>query len=178
MNKREITERELKIIEEIARDRGITQRELSRRAGISLGMVNITLKRLARRGYVKVKRMNRRSLEYILTPKGFAEKARKSYKYFRNTLTSLREIKRKIQSLVLEECSKGERKFIILGGGELADIVELSLRGLRGENLRYKRVSSEKEIKEKEVVVLVTGKKYRKIPGVKRWINLLDRITG
>lgn len=182
MGQRKVTEKELKVIEEIAKNRGITQRELSKRAEISLGMVNITLKKLAKRGYVKVRSINKRSLEYILTPKGFAEKAKKSYSYFRATLASLRQMKSKIQALILEQYSRGERKFVILGNGELADIVELSFRGLNKEDLVYKRVRSEKELekelKEKEVVVLASKKESEKIPQIKRWINLMEKITG
>lgn len=174
----EITDKELKIIETLAEDKSITQREISRKVGISLGMVNIILKKLARRGYVKVRRMNRRSLEYVLTPKGFAEKAKKSYRYFRNTLASLKEMKRKIQSVVLLECSKGRKNFIILGNGELADVVELSLKGLSKKGVTYRRVNREEQIKEKETVVLVTKSKFKKIPEVKVWINLYEKIIG
>jgi len=174
----EITDRELKIIEEIAKNRGITQRELSRKAGISLGMVNISLKRLIRKGYVKVKGMNRRSLEYILTPKGFSEKAKKSYRYFLNTLDSLKKMKEKIQSLILTEYTKGARNFVILGDGELADIVEMSLKSLAFDDVKYKRVKDKGQIKEKNCVVLSTQEKYRKIPQVKNWIRIMDKITG
>ena len=176
--KGEISERDLKIIEEIARNKKLTQREISRKAGVSLGMVNMSLKKLAKRGYVKIKGMNKRSLEYVLTPKGFTEKAKKSYRYFRNTLSSLRKIKAKIQSIILDEYVKGERKFIILGEGELADIVELSIKGLSMEDIKYKRVSSEREIKEKEVVVLATKERCRKISGVKCWISIPEKIVG
>jgi len=178
MDGKEITDRELKIIEEIAKNRGITQRELSRKAGISLGMVNISLKRLIRKGYVKVKGMNRRSLEYILTPKGFSEKAKKSYRYFLNTLDSLKKMKEKIQSLILTEYTKGARNFVILGDGELADIVEMSLKSLAFDDVKYKRVKDKGQIKEKNCVVLSTQEKYRKIPQVKNWIRIMDKITG
>jgi len=177
MDGKEITDRELKIIEEIAKNRGITQRELSRKAGISLGMVNISLKRLIRKGYVKVKGMNRRSLEYILTPKGFSEKAKKSYRYFLNTLDSLKKMKEKIQSLILTEYTKGARNFVILGDGELADIVEMSLKSLAFDDVKYKRVKDKGQIKEKNCVVLSTQEKYRKIPQVKNWIRIMDKIT-
>lgn len=175
-NNREISEKELKIIEEIARNKGITQRELSRKAGVSLGMVNMSLKKLIRRGYIKVKGMNKRSLEYVLTPKGFTEKAKKSYHYFRNTLSSLRKMKARVQSIILEEYVKGGREFVILGEGELADIVELSIKGLSMGDLKYRRVRSEREIGEKDVVVLVAKENARKIPGVKQWVNVQDKI--
>jgi len=175
----DITEKELKIIEEIAREKGITQRELSKRAGISLGMVNISLKRLARKGYIKVKGMNKRSLEYVLTPKGFSEKAKRSYRYFLNTLSSLKKMKKKIQSLVLEEYAKGRKNFIILGGGELADLVEMSLKALNFKDINYKRKNKKDEIKkeEKDWIILSTEKGYRDNKEKENFIDLVEKLT-
>jgi len=175
----DITEKELKIIEEIAREKGITQRELSKRAGISLGMVNISLKRLARKGYIKVKGMNKRSLEYVLTPKGFSEKAKRSYRYFLNTLSSLKKMKKKIQSLVLEEYAKGRKNFIILGGGELADLVEMSLKALNFKDINYKRKNKKDEIKkeEKDWIILSTEKNYRNNKEKENFIDLVEKLT-
>jgi len=178
MDHSEITERELKVIDEIAKDQSITQREISRRAGMSLGMVNIVLKRLTRKGHIKLRRLNKRSLEYILTPKGFAEKAKKSYWYINRTINSLREIKAKIQILILKEYQRGERKFIILGNSELADIVEISLRDLRKSDLRYTRVSKREKIKEKDALILAAEEKYRASKDNKRWINVLEKIAS
>ncbi len=178
MDPSKITERELKIIDEIARDQFITQREISRRAEMSLGMVNIVLKRLARKGYIKLRRLNKRSLEYILTPKGFAEKAKKSYWYVRRTIDSLKEIKAKIQALTLEEYQKGEREFVIFGDGELADIVEISLRDLHKNDLRYTRVFKKEKIKKKNALILATEKKCEAFQNNKRWINVLERIAS
>ena len=176
-NEKEISDKDLKIMEEIAKDKGITQRELSKRAGISLGMVNISLKRLARKGYVKVKGMNKRSLEYVLTPKGFSEKAKKSYRYFLNTLSSLKKMKRKIQSLILAEYAKGARNFIILGNGELADIVEISLKSLSFKDIKYKRTNNKERILVKKCVVLLTEEKYQKLPEAKNWIDIIEKIS-
>ena len=175
----DITEKELKIIEEIAREKGITQRELSKRAGISLGMVNISLKRLARKGYIKVKGMNKRSLEYVLTPKGFSEKAKRSYRYFLNTLSSLKKMKKKIQSLVLEEYAKGRKNFIILGGEELADLVEMSLKALNFKDINYKRKNKKDEIKkeEKDWIILSTEKGYRDNKEKENFIDLVEKLT-
>ncbi len=77
-----ISERELRIIEEISRDRNLTQRKISHRLGLSLGMTNLILKRLVNKGYVKVRGLNRRKVQYILTPTGFAEKTKKILSVF------------------------------------------------------------------------------------------------
>jgi len=178
MDSSKITERDLKVIDEIAKNQSVTQREISRRAGMSLGMVNIVLKRLTKKGYVKLRKLNKRSLEYILTPKGFAEKAKKSYWYVRRTIDSLKQIKVKIQILILKEYQKGEREFIILGDSELADIVEISLRDLRKGDLRYTRVSEKENIKPRDVLILAAGEKHKASKNNKRWINVLEKIAS
>jgi len=175
MGKPSISEKELQVIDELSRRERITQRQISDELGISLGMVNIILKRLANKGYVKVRGLSKRRLQYILTPKGFTEKARKSYKYFTKTVETLREMKAKIQALILEEYARGERRFIILGEGELADIVEISIRSLSKDRLEFERAAREEEIRNKDALVLLTDGKLKKKSG--RHVHILSRIT-
>jgi len=156
MNSSIIGERELKIIDEISRDRNLTQRKISEGVGLSLGMTNLILKRLASKGYIKVKGLDKRKVQYILTPKGFTEKAKRSYRYLLKTIHSLQEMKKKIQQLILIEYEKGKTHFIISGDGELADIIELSLKDLNKSELEYRRVSRLEDINSSNTVVLLT----------------------
>jgi DNA-binding MarR family transcriptional regulator len=125
--------KEDEIIVHIARQPDLTQRQLASETGISLGMTNIILKRLAHKGLVKMKRLNRRNIKYVLTPSGIAHYSRRSYDYLLRTVSSVKSIKQKIKGLVLEEVGKGAKGFSIRGEGELADIAELALRDLASE---------------------------------------------
>ncbi len=183
MNNLGISERELRIIEEISRDKNLTQRKISHRLGLSLGMTNLILKRLVSKGYIKVKGLNRRKVQYILTPKGFAEKTKKSYRYFLKTIYSLQEMKKKIQRLILMEYEKGKTHFVILGEGELADIVELSLKGLNKSELEYRRVSRLEDINSSNAVVLLAESKLKtRIEElglqVNKCVDVLSSISG
>ena len=183
MNSSIIGERELRIIEEISQDKNLTQRKISHRLGLSLGMTNIILKRLVNKGYIKVRGLDRRKVQYILTPKGFAEKTKKSYRYFLKTIYSLQEMKKKIQHLVLTEYEKDETHFVILGEGELADIVELSLKGLNKSELEYRRVSRLGDINSSNAVVLLAESKLKtRIEElglqVNKCIDVLSTISG
>ena len=86
MNTSEINERELRVIEEVSRDKNLTQRKISHSLGLSLGTTNLILKKLVSKGYIKMRQLNRRKIQYILTPKGFAEKVKKSYRFFLKTI--------------------------------------------------------------------------------------------
>ena len=174
-----IDEREFRIIEEISQDKDLTQRKMSHKSGLSLGMTNIILKRLVSKGYIKVKGLDRRKVQYIITPKGFAEKTKKSYRYFLKTIHSLQEMKKKIQHLILMECKKGKTIFVILGEGELADIVELSLRNLNKSELEYRRISRLEDINGGKAVILLAESKadLRTSAITNKYINVLTALS-
>jgi DNA-binding MarR family transcriptional regulator len=68
--------RELILLEQIERDPDVTQATLAAQLGVAVGTVNWHVKRLVAKGYVKVKRAQRRKLLYIITPEGIALRAR------------------------------------------------------------------------------------------------------
>ena len=67
--------RELILLEQIEHDPDVTQATLAAQLGVAVGTVNWHLKRLVSKGYVKVKRAQRRKLRYIITPEGIALRA-------------------------------------------------------------------------------------------------------
>lgn len=164
-----VNDNELKIIEEISKGNSLTQRELSRKTKLSLGGVNIILKRLIRRGIIKTKDLTPKKFEYILTPQGLSEKAKKSYNYILKTVALVRLVRGEIAKIVLQEYNKGQKKFIILGNDDLADIIELALKGFD-----YKRVTDISEIDDRNALVLL-GDEYRNTNGF-RTINIAKRL--
>ena len=141
MKSLETTEKEFRVINEINRDLNITQREISQKSGMSLGMTNIILKRLINKGYIKVKQLNKKKAQYLLTSKGFTEKAKKSYNYTLKTINALKTMKIKIQDFIFNEYQNGQRKFVIYGNTELTDLVEISIHALGKEDIVYRRIN-------------------------------------
>ncbi len=129
----QVKTKEDEIIVRIARRPDVTQRQLASETGISLGLTNIILKRLAHKGYLKMKRLNRRNIEYILTPDGFARYSLRSYNYVLRTISSMHGLRQKIKDIVKEKAEQGAAGFVILEDGDLADIAELVLRELASE---------------------------------------------
>ena len=74
---------EVLILEEIEKNPNTTQRDLSEKTGLSLGMVNLLLKKFVKKGFVKLEKLNSRSFRYILTPEGFKEKSKKTIVYMK-----------------------------------------------------------------------------------------------
>ena len=164
-------EKELRIIDEISRASNLTQRQLSEKTNLSLGAVNIILKRLARRGLIKTKNLNPKKVDYMLTPKGFSEKAKKSYNYVVKTVNLVRIVREEIGKIIVDEYNRGQKKFIIFGNDDLADIIELALKGFD-----YERIENVKEVKEKNRNALVLiGEASFKANGF-RSINIADRL--
>ena len=114
--------KELQILDEVSKSEHVNQRYLSKKLGMASGLVNLYVKRLAHKGYIKIKGMNRRRLKYLITPQGIAEKTRLtyefaliSYKYFKNTTD---EIKKKLGQMVED----GETDVVVYGIGELSEM--------------------------------------------------------
>jgi len=162
-------EKEFRIIDEISKAPNLTQRQLSEKTNLSLGAVNIILKRLVRRGVVKTTNLTAKKVEYIVTPKGFSEKAKKSYNYILKTVNLVKMVKGEIARIVLDEFNRGQKKFVVLGNDDLADIIELALKGFD-----YQRVNNLKDIDDRSALVLVS-KSSARANGF-RSINIADKL--
>lgn len=121
--KMSFTEKESLILENISRNQSITQRKLSKNTGISLGLINVIIKKLIGTGYLKVSYLNRRHMEYLLTHQGMLETVRRSVKYISNTVSTYRRIHARLEGLLQELHQKGYQYFSIHGDGELKELV-------------------------------------------------------
>jgi predicted transcriptional regulator len=121
-------EREFELINIIGADLGANQRDLSRQMNLSLGLTNMLVGRLITKGYIRIKQLNKKKVEYILTSKGFSEKMQKSVKYTLKTIDSIGLIKRRLADILSEAWQMGSRKFYILGASDLLGIIEIVLK--------------------------------------------------
>lgn len=133
----EISEKEFAVIREISGNHSPDQRTIAIRAGISLGLTNLIIKHLIGKGYIKSKQLNRKKIQYILTPKGFAEKAKKSYNFALKTINLLKTMREKIQELVIDEYSNGSNHFTISGNHELSDLTDVAVKNLNNPDIKY-----------------------------------------
>jgi predicted transcriptional regulator len=106
----------------------VNQRHLSRQMNLSLGMTNMLLRRLVTKGYIRIQQLNKRKVQYLLTPKGFAEKMRKSVKYTLKTINSIGLIKKQLAEVLAGLYVKGHRKFCVLGTPDLKSLIEMVLQ--------------------------------------------------
>lgn len=122
------SERDLRLLEEIARGGHVTQRSLSHSLGIALGLTNLYLKRLVRKGYIKVTTIPRNRALYLLTPKGLAEKTRLTYEYMSYSLGLYREVRKALREALAPVAQDGHRRIVLFGAGEVAELARLTLQ--------------------------------------------------
>lgn len=119
-------DRELILLEQIERDPDVTQASLASHLGVAVGTVNWHLKRLIAKGYVKVKRAQRRKLRYIITPEGIAFRARLTVNYIETSMRLYRRTRQRVRELLVEVQQSGYHQVSIQGDGDIADICRLT----------------------------------------------------
>ena len=120
--------RELRILEEFEFSPESSQRTLSQRLGVALGVVNILVKSLVRRGYVRASRAGWRRWVYILTPAGVTRKVNLTVDYVDRFMDHYRRVRAIVRTSVDGQTISPDLSVGIYGVGEVAEIVFLSLR--------------------------------------------------
>jgi DNA-binding MarR family transcriptional regulator len=118
--------RALSLLEQIEHDPDVTQASLATQLGVAVGTVNWHLKRLVEKGYVKVKRAERKKLRYIITPEGLALRARLTVDYIERSFDLYRKIRQRVKKHLLEVKKAGYTQVRLIGEGDVADICRLS----------------------------------------------------
>jgi DNA-binding MarR family transcriptional regulator len=121
-------QRDLLLLTEVERDGAVTQRSLATKLGVALGLTNLYLKRLARKGYIKITTIPSHRVRYLLTPQGFAEKSRLTYLYMQYSLSHYRDMRARLREALSYAATNGTKRVVIYGTGELAEMAYLSLR--------------------------------------------------
>lgn len=118
--------REMVLLEKIEYDPDINQATLAAHLGVAVGTVNWHLKRLIAKGYVKVKRAQRRKLRYIITPEGIAFRARLTVNYIEQSMELYRLVRERVREALVEIKMAGHNSVRIQGDGDIADICRLT----------------------------------------------------
>jgi len=121
-------QKHLEILSLIEKDGMITQQEIADHLGVAIGLVNSFVKRMVRRGYIRIKRVPRRRYLYMLTPKGVSEKGRLTIRFIQDSLKLYRDYRLKCKRLFNELVQNGISKVNLVGTGDLAEIAYLSLQ--------------------------------------------------
>lgn len=159
-----LNEREFELINIIGKRLGSNQRDLSQEMNLSLGQTNMLIRRLASKGLIRISQLNKRKVQYLLTPKGLAEKMRKSVHYTLHTINAIGLIKARVASILKKLYGQGHRRFYFYGEHDLRVLVEMVFREL---NLRDAVFAEVKDIATQHIDgVLLTGKEKVVLDGL------------
>jgi DNA-binding MarR family transcriptional regulator len=120
------TARELALLENIESNPDVTQASLATQLGVAVGTVNWHLKRLIEKGYVKIKRAERKKLRYIITPEGIALRTLLTMDYIEQQFLLYRNTRQRVREHLQQIKNAGFEKVSIQGEGDVADICRLS----------------------------------------------------
>ncbi len=120
--------RSLQILDELSNNDSLTQRDLSGRLGIALGLVNSYIMNLVKKGFITVKTIPTKRYAYYLTPKGFTEKTRLTYDLLHDYTRVYREARKNIKQLFHDLQKNGTKRIVFAGADEVAEIAYITLQ--------------------------------------------------
>ena len=178
-------DKEYVILNHIHKGGKTTQREIALNAGISVGAVNLLLKKMVRKGLVKIDRINTKTLRYVLTPKGMQEKLRLTYNYAKISYRRISLIREGVNAIVDEQTENiGPIKEVALFGpdDEISEIIKMALSSVGVTCKPFEDILSlEQYIEtkhEKWAVLVWTAEGQESVEG---WhsnvLNVLHRVT-
>jgi len=116
----------LNILDAVEKQADISQRSLSLKLGVALGLTNSYLKRCIRKGWIKISTAPANRYLYYLTPTGFAEKSRLTRRYLSYSLSFYREAADSCRRLFGEiAATPSNHTVVFLGKSDLAEIASI-----------------------------------------------------
>ena len=127
--------RKLKLLETLGDPDGASsQRELAQKMRVSVGLMNAFLKKLAEKGYIKFTTIPKNRIRYLITPEGFIEKSRLTYKYILSSFRYYKNACSRLENLFLDFQRQGIKRVAFFG---LSDISELAYLILKETNIYF-----------------------------------------
>jgi DNA-binding MarR family transcriptional regulator len=163
------TLRNLRVLEEIEKNPKVSQRDLAKKLGVALGIVNSLIHTLVRKGMIKIRGENNRTLTYHLTHRGVLHKSRLALEWTKNTISFYLQARKRIAAKLKALAEEGVKTVVFYGTNELAEIalivaseVDLKVIGLieggetaRKEILRFPVGSAEEMLGQKPDAVVI-----------------------
>ena len=120
--------RELSLLSEIEDYPQVSQRQLAQRMGIALGLTNVMLRNLVRKGYIRATKAELKSWLYNLTPEGLSLKIRLTLNFVHRVLDHYHKVRQTLADELAPLSLNSESRVAIYGTTEFAELVFLGLR--------------------------------------------------
>lgn len=110
------------ILKAIENNASVSQRKLSSQIGLNVASVNFALKRLIKKGFIRMVGVNPRRIKYYITPEGLKEKTQLAYEFFGRNFHFYKEVRNDIEARIVKAINGSETKIAIYGAGEISEI--------------------------------------------------------
>jgi len=122
--------KELRLLQELEETPGITQRDLSQKLGIALGLTNTMLRNLAKKGFIRASQAGWKRWLYAITPEGFSRKLRLTVTYVLRVLDDYGKVRLVLQQELAPLALHQESRIALYGTGDFAELVFLGLKDI------------------------------------------------
>jgi DNA-binding MarR family transcriptional regulator len=129
INSKEI--REFRLLEELEQNPVTSQRALSQKFKIALGVTNACLRRMAQKGWIQIRGLSHRRIGYYLTPKGISEKGKLTFQMISYTVQHYSELKRIISQRLLEMERAGMNRIVFYGVSDEMEVAYITLQAVK-----------------------------------------------
>ncbi|NNM67698.1 MAG: winged helix-turn-helix transcriptional regulator [Spirochaetales bacterium] len=100
------------------------QRDMAEALGLSLGMTNLLLKELTAKGWMLMRKLNLRKVQYILTPEGLKELSKRSYRYLKKSIRYVADCRVQLETLIAGARERGASGLYLVGRSDLDFVLE------------------------------------------------------
>lgn len=118
---------EFLIMSEVSENKNISQRELSKKLGVSVSTVNLLMNKMIREGLIKMTQVSQKQVLYMLTPVGMMEKAKKTVRYLKGHYRAIYETKEKIKAYLDKLNTEHDTIYVLMNNDEMSEILALAV---------------------------------------------------
>jgi len=129
------SDNELKLMSEISENENITQRELSKKLNVSLGSVNILIKKMIKEGLIKMNQVSKRQVLYMITPAGIMEKTKKTSRYIKVHYKAINETKERIKRILEEINNDYDTVYVLKDESAINQVLNAALEEYTGRSI-------------------------------------------
>ncbi len=132
------SDKEYIIMSEIVDNENVTQRDLSRKLGISVSTVNALVNKMIKEGLIKMTQVSQKQVFYMLTPVGMMEKAKKTVSYLKAHYRAIYLTKEKIKDVLEELDQEHDAIFVLLSDDEMAEVLSIAVSEFKSDHNKAK----------------------------------------
>jgi len=117
-------DKEIYLLEVLKNRPDAGQRDMAEAIGLSLGMTNLLVKDLSARGWMLMRRISPRKVQYVLTPEGMKELSRRSYRYLKKAIRNVADCRAQMEALVIEAKGSGALGLHLVSSSDLEFVLD------------------------------------------------------